>query len=119
MPRFDKVEPKGGSFRAPLNFAIALGDVGVVVGVGLDTSGRVVKGAGNTGVIGVICPSRIMAAGDPIDVMQDGEIVDCSLTAGTRYYAQAAAGVLTTTAGTDAKVGWTCQTWRLIVRFGR
>lgn len=115
MPRFDKVEPKGGSFRAPLNFAIASGDVGTVVGVGLDANGRCVKGAGTSGVVGVICPSRVMAAGEPIDVMTSGEIVDTSLTAGARYYADAVTGVLNTT-NTNAKVGFTVQTWRLIVR---
>jgi hypothetical protein len=115
MPRFDKVEPKGGSFRAPLNFAVASGDVGVVVGVGLDTSGRVVKGASNTGVVAVICPSRVMAAGEPIDCMTDGEIVDTALTAGTVYYAAAADGAVSTT-NTGTQIGFTCQTWRLIVR---
>ena len=114
MPRFDKVEPKGGSFRAPLNFAIAAVDVGVVVGVGLDTNGRVVKGSGNTGVVGVICPSNVMASGEPIDVMTDGEIVDTTLTAGTVYYSDAAGVISTTNTGTQ--VGFTYQTWRLVVR---
>lgn len=115
MPRFDKVEPKGGSFRAPLNFAIAAPDVGVVVGVGLDTNGRVVKGAGNTGVVAVICPSKVMSAGDPIDCMTDGEIVDTSLTAGTPYYAAAADGAVSGL-NTGTQVGFTVQTWRLVVR---
>lgn len=118
MPRFDKVEPKGGSFRAPLNFAIASSDVGVVVGIGLDTSGRVVKGAGNSGIVAVICPSRVMAAGEPIDCMTDGEIVDTALTAGTKYFAAVADGALTVTATANAKIGFTVQTWRLIVRVG-
>lgn len=118
MPRFDKVEPKGGSFRAPLNFAVALGDVGVVVGVGLNSSGNVVKGAGQTGIVAVICPSRVMAAGEAIDCMTDGEIVDTSLAAGTKYYVDATTGAVTTTATANAGIGFTVQTWRLIVRVG-
>ena len=121
MPRFDKVEPKGGSFRAPLNFAIAAPDVGVVVGVGIDANGRVVKGAGQSGVVGVICPSNLMAAGDPIDVMSHGEIVDVSLAAGTQYFVNTSTGAIETAApaaGTNKpRVGHTVQSWRLIVRF--
>lgn len=120
MPRFDKVEPKGGSFRAPLGFAIASGDVGVVKGVGLDVNGKVVLGAGQTGVVAVICPSNVMAIGDPIDCMTNGEIVDVALAAGTTYYINTSTGVLETAApavGTNKpKAGHTVQAWRLIVR---
>lgn len=120
MPRFDKVEPKGGSFRAPLAIAIAAVDVGVVYGVGLDVNGKVVRGAGQTGVVGVICPSNVLAINDPIDVMTDGEIVDVALAAGTKYYINTATGVLETAApaaGTNKPVaGHTVQAWRLIVR---
>jgi hypothetical protein len=121
MPRFDKVEPKGGSFRAPLNYAVVSGEVGAVFGVGLDVNGRVVKGAGQTGVVGVICPSNVMSAGDPIDVMTDGEIADMTgLAAGTAYYVNSATGALESTApaaGTNkVKAGHTVQSWRLVVR---
>lgn len=121
MSRFDKVEPKGGSFRAPLGFAIAAGDVGVAIGVGLDANGRAVAGAGQTGVLGVICPSSQAAAGDPIDVMTDGEIVDLTgLAAGTVYYAASADGVLGNAApaagAAGVRVGHTVQSWRLVVR---
>lgn len=118
MPRFDKVEPKGGSFRAPLNFAIPDADVGKVFGVGLDTNGRVVKGAGNTGVRGVVCASSPMSVGEPIDCMTDGEIVDMTgLTAGTTINALVADGTIGTAAGTN--VGYTVESWRLIVRVAR
>ena len=123
MPRFDKVEPKGGSFRAPLNFAIAAGDVGEIVAVGLDVNGRVVKGAGQTGVVAVICPSNVMAAGDPIDCMTDGEIADATgLAAGTAYFGVNATGVIEDTApaagANKVRIGHTVQAWRLIVRVG-
>lgn len=120
MPRFDKVEPKGGSFRAPLSYAVVSGEVGTVFGVGINASGQVVKGAGQTGVVGVICPSNPMSAGDPIDVMTSGEIVDVALAAGTTYYINTTTGVLETSApaaGTNKpKAGHTVQAWRLIVR---
>ena len=120
MPRFDKVEPKGGSFRAPLGFNLVSGDVGAVVGVGLDVNGRVVKGAGQTGVVAVICPSSLGSIGDPIDCMTDGEIVDVALAAGTTYYINTTTGALETAApaaGTNKpKAGHTVQAWRLIVR---
>ncbi len=122
MPRFDKVEPKGGSFRAPLGFNLVSGDVGVVIGVGLDVNGRVQKGAAQSGVVAVICPSSLGAIGDPIDCMTDGEIVDMALAAGTTYYINTATGVLQTgapAAGVNgAKAGHTVQSWRLIVRVG-
>lgn len=120
MPRFDKVEPKGGAFRAPLNFAIAAIDVGVVVAVGLDVNGRVVRGAGQSGICAVICPSNQMATGDPIDCMTDGEIVDMTLVAGTAYYGVDATGVVEAVApiagANKVRIGQTVQTWRLIVR---
>lgn len=124
MPRFDKVEPKGGSFRAVLAFAIAAVDVGTVVGVGLDVNGKVVEGAGQTGVLAVICPSSPASIGDPIDCMTDGEIVDMTgLAAGTVYYAGAAAGALgavAPVAGVNAaRVGYTVEAWRLVVRVSR
>lgn len=120
MPRFDKYEPLTGGFRAALGFAPVTNDVGAVFGVGLNASGKVVKGAGNTGIIGLICMSRLMNQGDIVDVMQDGEIVDMTgLTAGTKYYVVAATGLLTTTAGTDKAAGWTVEADRLVARVGR
>jgi hypothetical protein len=121
MARFDKVEPKGGSFRAPLGFAIAAADVGDVVGVGLDANGVAQKSGSQTGIVGVICPSSQAAVGDPIDVMTDGEIVDVAgLAAGTVYYAADADGAVDTTAPAagvaGVRVGHTVQSWRLVVR---
>lgn len=117
--RFDKVDPYGGSFRAKLAFAVASTDVGVVYPVGLDASGNVVKGAGQTSVVGVICPVRTAAIGEPIDVMVDGEIANFALQngsaaqAGTVYYGHAD-GTLSTL-NTDTKLGWTVTADRLMV----
>lgn len=129
MSRFDKVEPMGGSFRAPLNAAIVAARVGDIIGVSLNGSGRVVEGGAVAAIKGVICPVRVMAAGDIIDVMTDGEIVNATLndgttalTAGTSYYADAAAnGDITSAsnAGANAYIGHTVEAGRVVVRVQR
>lgn len=128
MARYDKYEPMGGGFRAALAADWA-GALATPVGVGLDTSGRVVPGAGNTGVIGVIVidgrvgpdgtRTNVKKAGDIVDVMTDGEIVDnTGLTAGTVYYAAAGDGAVSTT-NTGTKLGATVEAQRLVVRVAR
>lgn len=118
---YDKYDPISGGFRAPLDAAIADADPNVVRGVSLNANGRVVVGtAGNSGGVGVIVAHKAMAAGDIVDVMTDGEIVDVAgLTAGTVYYVSAA-GVLETTApaagANKLRVGHTVEADRLIVR---
>lgn len=127
MARFDKYDPVSGGFRAKLGFAVASADVGVVVGVRIDTNGVAQKGTGATtpaDIRGVICPSSVMAIGDVVDVMTAGEIVDVSaggLTAGEVAYVNTTAannGLLTDSATTNAKVGHMVEAWRLIVRLG-
>lgn len=124
MPRFDKYEPRAGGFRAKLFAALTSSDVGKVWAVGLDSNGLVVKGAGNTGIRGVICAVRAMAANEPIDVMTDGEIADFTLqngsaaAAGTVYYGVAADGTFNTT-NTGTRLGYTAEASRLIVRAAR
>ena len=77
------------------------------------------KGGGNTGVIGVITLTKLRVAGDIVDVMTDGEIVECEgLTAGTAYYAVPASGALSATATANKRVGHTVEADRLIVRVG-
>jgi len=124
LPRFDKYDGRVGGFRAILDVATVAGDVGKVWAVGLNASGRVVKGASTTGIVGVICPVRAMAAGEAIDVMTDGEIEDFTLqngsaaAAATRYYGVAADGTYSTT-NTGTRIGWTVEATRLIVRMSR
>lgn len=128
MARYDKYDPISGGFRAPLaaNWVGALGDP---VGVGLDANGRIVPGPGNTGVLGVVVVdgqvnaqgtcSNVKMARDILDVMTDGEIVDCTgLTAGTVYYAAAANGAISTT-NTGTRLGSTVEAQRLVVRAAR
>lgn len=127
MARYDKYDPISGGFRAPLAADWA-GALGAPVAVGLDASGRVVPGAGNTGILGVtIVEGQVRSdgtrfatkrAGDIVDVMTDGEIVDnTGLTAGTVYFGVAASGVV---AGAgDTRLGHTVEAQRLVVRVAR
>ena len=124
--RFDKYDPVSGGFRAPLFAARgkATGAVGsgatAAIGVGLDNQGRVVVGAGNTGILGVICPSHAMVAGEIVDTMTDGEIVDFGGAAGSVYYADNATGVISTgDAVGKTRIGHTVEAGRLVVRMDR
>lgn len=85
MARFDKYDGRAGGFRAVLNAAIASADVGKVYAVAINGSNRVIRtGIGATAdIAGVICAVRPMSAGEPIDVMTHGEIVEVLETAGT------------------------------------
>lgn len=111
--RFDKYDPVSGGFRAPLNAAYT--GAAAAIGVGLNSSGKVVVGAGQTGVIGVICQPYDKAANDIVDVMTHGEIVEAGLAAGTTYYAHATTGVISTTVSAY-RVGQTVEAGRLVVR---
>lgn len=125
MSRFDKYEPRVGGFRAPLDAAVVVGDVGKVQAVSLSGTGRVVVGGAALDIVGLICPVRVMAAGEMIDVMTAGEVTDFTLTsgaaaaAGTTYYADVAGA---TTAAAPAvgvnstRLGQTVEADRLVVR---
>lgn len=86
MSRYDKYDPMVGGFRAPLaaNFGYTSSlpdknhaDLNKLFAVALNASGQIVKfGSGATAFAGVMVLTRPMAAGDIVDVMTDGEIVD-------------------------------------------
>lgn len=119
MARFDKYEPKAGGFRARLAADWAAAD-GTPIAVGLDSSGRVVVGAGNSGILGVvILVVENKLAGDVVDIMTAGEILEFSGgTAGTAYSANTTTGVISSAAvsGTQIYVGTTVEADRLVVR---
>jgi len=116
--RYDKYEPKAGGFRAPL--AADMLASATPCAVGLNSSGQVVPGAGNSGIKGVLILTNDKKAGQPVDVMTAGECVEMAgLTAGTNVTG------LTTGLGTigvvaaDAThivIGYTVEATRLIVR---
>lgn len=124
MARFDKVENKGGSFRAKLGFQPVAADVGKVISVDINGSGLAIKSVDGTGARGVICLSSLIAQGKPVDVMQDGEIVDVDAASGVTGFAagvemKAGAAGIVTNAGTGRSLGWFVEAWRLVVRLGR
>lgn len=123
MARIDKYDPISGGFRAPLAANInahdgVIGGATAPLGVGLDTSGRVVAGAGNTGIIAVLCLPSNKKAGDVVDNMTSGEIVEAGGTAGTTYTANTTTGAITNAAAsaTQIVVARTVEVGRLVVR---
>lgn len=109
MARYDKYEPYANGFRAVLaaDFGYTGGlpdrnhaDLGQPFAVGLNASGQVVKGAGVTGIKGVMILTMPKAAGQVVDVMTSGEILEWETTAGvagvagTNYYGTASSGAV-------------------------
>lgn len=108
--------PPGSSFRGVLAADWGSGDVGDVIGVGMDANGLIVKGDGTSGILGVCCITAAMKAGDPIDVFGLGaEFADFKTLAddstavlkATKYYA-ASDGVVTAT-DTGTLIGHTLR----------
>ena len=115
MARIDKYDPVAGGFRAPL--AASYTGAAAPKAVSLDSSGRVVQGAaGQTGMVGVICKPDDAVAGEMVDFMTHGELVEAGLAAGTVYYAHATTGVISDTTSVY-RVGHTVEADRLVVRF--
>jgi hypothetical protein len=124
VARFDKYNPVSGGFRAKLNAALVTADVGKVLGVSINSSGKVVVGGGAiTDIVGVICAVRAHAANEPIDVMTDGEIVDATYSAGgataagDRVFVAIADGATSTT-NTGRIVGRVIEIGRMVIRAG-
>jgi hypothetical protein len=102
VSRVDKYEPLSGGSRAALGFTLATNQVNVVLGVGLDTSGRLQLGAANTGIIGVICLEKIHTTGQIVDVMvRTATSSNSPGVAGTNYFADGVSGAFV--AGTGAR----------------
>lgn len=120
MARYDKYDPISGGFRAALAADLAKNSTGNGIGVGLDNTGKVVAGAGNTGVIGVLIVTAAMKAGDIVDVMTAGDIVEMAapVVAGTVVTADTTSGALGVTAASATKVavGYAVEATRLVVR---
>jgi hypothetical protein len=117
---YDKYDPKAGGFRAALAADMTKTSAGNPVGVGLNSSGQVVPGAGTTGVVGVIVLTKDKKAGDIVDVMTAGECVGCAapLTAGTAITADTTSGALGVSAASATKtpIGFCAEATRLVVR---
>lgn len=139
VSRYDKYGPKTGGFRAPLNAAWnatsgpgGVSDLNRVIVVALNGSGRVIKATSAATAVGVVIVTRAMAAGEVVDVMTQGEIMELDAndiqgatapTAGTKYILDTTASRLaaqgTPAAGTNTfYVGTTVEATRLVVRCG-
>lgn len=114
MARYDKYDPKAGGARAPLAANWPAEDVGKLYGVGINSQGQVVKGAGNTGIVGVLTLTKAYKAGYVADIMTNGHIVEFGPTdgdpgvdfgdPGTAYYADPDSGEIV--AQGDAEPGF-------------
>lgn len=143
MAKYDKYDPISGGSRAKLNAALPLvaGEFGPKA-VSLNASGRVVVGTGGqSGLFGILVKNVAKGpiqrwdtslaagvpnpyapigaqAGDVVDVMQHGDIVELDpavFVAGRKWYAEPD-GDLTTVAAGNIPIGWTVEAGRLVVR---
>jgi hypothetical protein len=116
--RVDKTESAVGVTRGTLNADIAQADWNKVIGVSINGTGKVVRGGAAGLVVGVIIADKTnYQAGRRCDIIGNGSeiIEDTGLTAGTVYYADATTGLLTTTAASNTKIGYTIEANRLVV----
>lgn len=125
MARYDKYDGMTGGSRYKLAADWAKADEGIPFAVSLDANGRLVKGtAGQSGIVGVLVVDKTPGtipnkkAGDVVDVMRSGEIVEVDspvLAKGIAVYA-AASGALSAGATGNLAVGNTTdETTRLVV----
>ena len=132
MARIDKSDPINSTFRAHIAADFPDANLGKLYGVGLDTAGKVVIGAGVDGIVGVMVltekpgmvgPLRQVAR---IDVMYSGEVTDFGPTtgvpgtdfraAGHAYYAAANGNISDVWAAGSTYVSHCVEPDRLIVK---
>lgn len=117
--RVDKSQPYGGTVRARLAADWLAADIGEIIGVGLNASGRIVKGAGNTGCIGVLVLSQVRNAGHPVDILEFCEVVGGSgafAIAGTSFGITNAGVITATAAGVSGNLGFTVEADRMYIK---
>lgn len=138
-PRWDKYDGYVGNFRGPLAADVTLAtQANRVLAVGINSSGAVTVGAGQTGISGVvIIPVGVdmygnlldggvnTQSGDLTDVGKHGEITNFKPTllggaaqtaaAGTNYYGHPDGSVLASTTPGAVYVGHTVEADRLVV----
>jgi len=136
MSRYDKYNPVSGGFRVPLNAAwtatsgpTSATDLNRILVVGVNGSGRAVKATTVALASGILILTGAKAAGDVVDVMTHGEVVEISgtdmesgtaPTAGQKLWFNATASRLTSTAPAAGVagfyVGQIIEVGRLVVR---
>jgi hypothetical protein len=134
MARVDKYDPITGGFRADVALDVLDADLGKLYAYGLDSTGKAVKGAGQSGCLGVWVfndkPGRVgpLREIQRQDIMREGCVTDFGPTAGvpgtdfgvagTKYFANATTGAISATGGTGTYyVGATVEPDRLEVNF--
>jgi hypothetical protein len=131
MARIDKYDPIVGGFRADVSADVLDADLGKLYAYGLDSTGKAVKGAGQSGILGVWVfndkPGRVgpLKEIQRQDIMKIGCVADFGPTAGvpgtnfgiagTKYYADPATGAISTTSAGGVYVGSTVEPDRLEV----
>lgn len=121
MARVDKTDSAVGVVRAILNTSWTDDELAdeAPFGVGLNATGLIVKGAGQTGIIGVCIPNPNQMnqyAGQPADIFVLADIVELAdLDPGKAVYAHNTTGVLSHTATAGTYVGFTVEEDRLIL----
>lgn len=145
MARYDKYEPIAGGFRGKLNADLTLTSGSFMGAVSLNASGKVVVGtAGQTGLVGILVKNAPVQAingrwatslagtpnpaapigalaGDIVDVMTAGEIVDIPGTwnPGDVIYAAANGTLSNASAAGSFIVGFVTHDRRFVVRIAR
>lgn len=140
IPRWDKYDGYIGNSRGQLAADVTDDQANLVIGVGLNSTGQIVVGAGASGVIAVVIFNvghdyltgglvQPPQAGDVWDTGRHGEIVNFVPTvvtssvfsadtnppvAGTKYYAHAD-GSVNATSASGVYIGYTMEADRLIV----
>lgn len=137
--RYDQVEPHVGIVRVPLNADLTFSSDGEFgpKAVSINNSGRLVIGtAGQSGCVGVLIkniaqlPGGLLGtvvpingwmggkAGDIMDVMTQGEIVDLDVDdfpAGSAIYAEPDGDLIADDAAGNVYIGFTIEAGRLFV----
>ena len=97
--------PKGGpGFREMLGATAALIGMGLGGTVALVTDGRF-SGASHGAVVGHVCPEA--ASGGPISLVEDGDVIDIDIEAGTLESPRFVPAVLERAAAAAAGSAWT------------
>lgn len=120
--RVDKTHSAVGVVRAPLNADVASGSWNKPLAVGINSSGKAVIGAGQSGIVGVaIFDATNSKAGQPVDIFKLGDIILSGtdiLVAGTNYTANTTTGVISSAAASASQIqiGFTVEADRLVLK---
>lgn len=124
--RIDKTESSVGVVRGTLNADIANTEWNRLRAVGINSSGKVVLGAGQSGIVGIAIFDRTKyRAGSRVDIFKLGEAIltndsteNSILLAGTRYTANTTTGVVSSAAatGTQISIGYTIEADRFVIQ---